>query len=85
MPFTCRGKFESRCVKRTDLLEILERELPEGTVRYSSKIVSIEESGNFKLVHLADGSIFRTKVTSQFDLVNNIRDSYDQITNFMLS
>lgn len=60
--FTCRGKFECRCVRRKDLLETLERELPQGTIRYSSKIVSIEESGDFKLVHLADGSVFRTKV-----------------------
>lgn len=66
------GKFESRCVKRTDLLEILERELPQGTVRYSSKIVSIEESGNFKLVHLADGSIIRTKALIGCDGVNSI-------------
>lgn len=49
-------------MKRTDLLEIVERELPQGTVRYSSKIVFIEESGNIKLVHLSDGSVFRTKV-----------------------
>lgn len=49
-------------MKRKDLLETLATELPEGTIRYSSKIVSIEESGEFKLVHLADGSVFRTKV-----------------------
>lgn len=44
------------------LLETLHKELPEGTIRYSSKVVMIEESGMFKLVHLADGSIIRTKV-----------------------
>lgn len=66
---TCSGKFESRCVRRTDLLELLESELPQGSVRYSSKIVSIEESGNFKLVHLADGSIFRTKVGGKKELI----------------
>ncbi|XP_057773458.1 monooxygenase 2-like [Salvia miltiorrhiza] len=66
------GKFESRCVRRTDLLELLERELPQGSVRYSSKIVCIEESGNFKLVHLSDGSIFRTKVLLGCDGVNSM-------------
>ncbi|KAH6780224.1 hypothetical protein C2S52_011461 [Perilla frutescens var. hirtella] len=66
------GKFESRCVRRTDLLEILERELPQGTIRYSSKIVAIEESGSFKLVHLADGSIFRTKALIGCDGVNSM-------------
>ncbi|PIN04113.1 3-hydroxybenzoate 6-monooxygenase [Handroanthus impetiginosus] len=31
------GKSEIRCVRRKDLLETLERELPQGTIRYSSK------------------------------------------------
>ncbi|EYU36808.1 hypothetical protein MIMGU_mgv1a007451mg [Erythranthe guttata] len=66
------GKTELRCVRRKDLLETLERELPQGTVRYSSKIVSIEESGNFKLLHLADGSVFRTKVLIGCDGVNSM-------------
>lgn len=43
-------------------MEALERELPSGTIRYSSKVVSIEESGLFKLVYLADGAVFKTKV-----------------------
>ncbi|KAL2527980.1 FAD/NAD(P)-binding oxidoreductase family protein [Forsythia ovata] len=47
----------SRCMKRKDMLETLEKELPKGTIRYSSKVVSREESGNFKLVHLADSSV----------------------------
>lgn len=45
------------------MLEAMARELPIGTIKYSSKVVSIEESGYFKLVHLADGSILKTKVT----------------------
>jgi len=31
----------------------LEEELPRGTIRYSSRIVSIEEDGNLKVLHLA--------------------------------
>ncbi|XP_020094335.1 uncharacterized protein LOC109714230 [Ananas comosus] len=66
------GMHEIYCVKRNFLLETLEEELPRGTIRYSSKIVSIEEDGNIKLVHLADGSIIRTKVLIGCDGVNSI-------------
>ncbi|KAL2468212.1 FAD/NAD(P)-binding oxidoreductase family protein [Forsythia ovata] len=66
------GNSESRCVKRKDLLETLEKELPKGTIRYSSKVVSIEESGNFKLVHLADGSVVKSKVLIGCDGVNSM-------------
>ncbi|KAI3464790.1 hypothetical protein Pfo_021453 [Paulownia fortunei] len=65
------GKLEVRCVRRKDLLETLERELPQGTIRYSSKVDSIEESGNFKLINLADGSVVRTKVLIGCDGVNS--------------
>lgn len=47
------------------LLEAMEKELPGGTIRYSSKIVSIdelEEENGIKIVHLADGSAIKTKV-----------------------
>ncbi|XP_073120191.1 monooxygenase 2-like [Henckelia pumila] len=64
--------FETRCVKRKDLLETLERELPQGTIRYSSKLVSIEESGKIKLVHLADGSVVKTKVLIGCDGANSL-------------
>ena len=45
------------------MLEALANELPKGTIRYSSKVVAIEESGFSKLIHLADGTIIKTKVT----------------------
>lgn len=60
------GEHEVRCVQRKLLLEALERELPSGTIRFSSKVVSIEESGFFKLVHLADGTILKTKVKAMY-------------------
>ncbi|KAB1219997.1 6-hydroxynicotinate 3-monooxygenase [Morella rubra] len=56
-----QGNHEVRCVQRKLLLEALANELPSGTIRYSSKVVSIEESGFYKLVHLADGTILKTK------------------------
>lgn len=60
------GEHEVRCVKRKILLEALAKELPIGTIRFSSKVVCIEESGFFKLVHLADGTILKTKVSFLF-------------------
>jgi hypothetical protein len=56
------GEHEVRCVKRRLLLEALAKELPSGTIRLSSKVVCIEESGFFKLVHLADGTVLKSKV-----------------------
>ncbi|XP_059649972.1 monooxygenase 2-like [Cornus florida] len=63
---------EVRCVKRKLLVETLEKELPSGTVKYSSKVVSIEDSGYFKLLHLADGTILKAKVLIGCDGVNSV-------------
>ncbi|XP_057510485.1 monooxygenase 2-like [Actinidia eriantha] len=74
MSFKSKGSFgehEVRCLRRKLLLEALQKELPIGTIKYSSKVVSIEESGCFKLVHVADGSVLRTKVLIGCDGVNS--------------
>ncbi|WVZ55519.1 hypothetical protein U9M48_006167 [Paspalum notatum var. saurae] len=55
------GPHEIRCVKRDFLLQTLANELPDGTIRYSSKMVAIEEDGDVKILHLADGSIIKAK------------------------
>lgn len=57
-----------RCMKRRLLLETFEQELPEGTIRFGSRVVSFEQSKNFQLVHLADGSLLKTKVNLTFFL-----------------
>ncbi|KAL6218024.1 hypothetical protein ACLB2K_011241 [Fragaria x ananassa] len=66
------GDHEIRCVRRKLLLEALASELPSGTIRFSSKVVSIEESGYYKLVHLADGTILKAKVLVGCDGVNSV-------------
>uniref|UniRef100_A0A0D9Z286 FAD-binding domain-containing protein n=1 Tax=Oryza glumipatula TaxID=40148 RepID=A0A0D9Z286_9ORYZ len=66
------GPHEIRCVKRNFLREKLENELPEGTIRFSSKIVSTGEDSNVKLLHLADGSTIRAKVLIGCDGVNSV-------------
>jgi len=67
-----RGALEIRCVRRDLLLQALEGELPKGTIRYSSKIVSIEEDGNIKILQLADGSVLRAKVLIGCDGINSV-------------
>ncbi|KAH7849659.1 hypothetical protein Vadar_021054 [Vaccinium darrowii] len=64
--------YEGRCVRRKELLETLERELPRGTIRYSSKVVSIDDTGYHKLLHQADGSTLKTKVLIGCDGVNSL-------------
>jgi hypothetical protein len=49
-------------VEREFLLETLAKELPVDTIRYSSKVVSIEEDSGLELLHLADGSVIKAKV-----------------------
>ncbi|GAB4838561.1 hypothetical protein Ancab_028107 [Ancistrocladus abbreviatus] len=62
---------EVRCVKRKGLAETLAKELPSGTIRFSSKVVSIEEAGHLKVLHLADSTIIKTKVLIGCDGVNS--------------
>ncbi|KAJ1693905.1 hypothetical protein LUZ63_010603 [Rhynchospora breviuscula] len=65
------GKLEFRSVRRDSLVEILAKELPKDAIRYSSEVVSIEEDGNLKLLHLADGSIIKAKVVVGCDGINS--------------
>ncbi|KAJ8764969.1 hypothetical protein K2173_010434 [Erythroxylum novogranatense] len=63
---------EFRCAKRNLLLEALAKELPSGTIRHSSKVVSIQESGYLKVIHLVDGTVIKTKVLVGCDGVNSV-------------
>ncbi|CAM0871286.1 unnamed protein product [Alopecurus aequalis] len=68
------GLHEVRCVQRNVLLQALEEELPAGTIRYSSKIVSIDqdEHDGAKILHLADGATLRAKVLVGCDGINSV-------------
>ncbi|XP_078155933.1 monooxygenase 2-like [Carex rostrata] len=70
------GMHELRCVQRDFLLETLAAELPKDTIRFSSKIVLIQEDGNLKLLHLADGSIIKAKVLIGCDGINSVVAKY---------
>ncbi|GMH02939.1 hypothetical protein Nepgr_004778 [Nepenthes gracilis] len=56
------GGHELRCLKRKVLLETLANELPNDAIKFSSKVVFIEDLDCQKLLHLADGSILKAKV-----------------------
>ncbi|KAK8511497.1 hypothetical protein V6N12_038100 [Hibiscus sabdariffa] len=58
------------CLQRRLLLEALTNELPRDTTRFSSKVVSIEKSDFFKRLHLAYGTVLKTKVLIGCDGVN---------------
>lgn len=70
------GPHEIRCVKRDFLLRTLADELPEGTIRYSAKVVAMEEDGvggaKTLQLHLADGSTIKAKVVIGCDGVNSV-------------
>ncbi|PNX75525.1 FAD-dependent urate hydroxylase-like protein, partial [Trifolium pratense] len=67
-----KRKYEVRRVRRQLLLEALANELPSGTIRYLSKVVAIQEFGFFKILHLSDGTIIKTKVLIGCDGVNSV-------------
>ncbi|KAK9156288.1 hypothetical protein Sjap_003768 [Stephania japonica] len=79
------GNRETRCVKRKVLLETLAEELPQGTIRFCSKVSSIAEDGYLKVLHLADGSIVKTKVLIGCDGVNSAVAKWLRLANLVSS
>ncbi|GFP89061.1 fad-dependent urate hydroxylase [Phtheirospermum japonicum] len=63
---------EVRRINRKVLIETLSDEHPKGIIRFSSKVVYIQDSGSFKSIHLADGNILKAKVLIGCDGVNSV-------------
>ncbi|CAL9102146.1 unnamed protein product, partial [Musa acuminata var. zebrina] len=76
VPFsrTNRGDTGIRSVHRKALLEALAEELEPGTIRFSSKITSIDQEGSSPLtaLHLDDGSVIKAKVVIGCDGVHSV-------------
>ncbi|EPS73288.1 hypothetical protein M569_01468, partial [Genlisea aurea] len=60
--FIAAADYELRGVNRKVLLETIENELPKGTIRFSSKVVTIQNDGEYKSLLLADGTSIKAKV-----------------------
>jgi 2-polyprenyl-6-methoxyphenol hydroxylase-like FAD-dependent oxidoreductase len=65
---------ESRCVERQVLLETLAKALPDGSIRFNSKLVSIhKKTGSpFTTLELADGTSITAKIVIGCDGVNSV-------------
>uniref|UniRef100_A0A0C9RJN4 TSA: Wollemia nobilis Ref_Wollemi_Transcript_14414_1728 transcribed RNA sequence n=1 Tax=Wollemia nobilis TaxID=56998 RepID=A0A0C9RJN4_9CONI len=67
-------KLESRCIERMALLEVLAKALPQGSVKFNSKIVSLykNSSSPFTTLDLADGTSMRAKIVIGCDGVYSL-------------
>lgn len=72
------GNLEARCLKRSILLETLANDLPVGTIRFGSHIVSVQMDPitSQPILHLHDGSVVRAKVVIGCDGVNSVIVNY---------
>ncbi|GLJ59380.1 hypothetical protein SUGI_1506360 [Cryptomeria japonica] len=69
---------ESRCIERIKLIETLAKELPKGTIRFSSKVVLINKKNPSSLtsLKLEDGQSITTKILIGCDGVYSVVGSF---------
>ncbi|GLJ43196.1 hypothetical protein SUGI_0896710 [Cryptomeria japonica] len=67
-------ELESRCIERMTLLETLAKELPERSIRFNSKIVSLHRDtlSPFTTLELADGTSVTAKIVIGCDGVYSV-------------
>lgn len=72
------GNHELRCVQRSVLLETLAKELPPGTIRFNTKVVSIQQStdSSLTIVKLGDGALIKAKILIGCDGGNSVVASW---------
>lgn len=65
---------ESRCVERSVLLETLAKALPDGSIRFNSKLVSLHKKPGspFTTLELADRTFIKAKIVIGCDGVNSV-------------
>jgi 2-polyprenyl-6-methoxyphenol hydroxylase-like FAD-dependent oxidoreductase len=65
---------ESRCIERSALLETLAKALPDGSIRFNSKLVSIHKKGGspFTTLELADGASITAKIVIGCEGVHSV-------------
>jgi 2-polyprenyl-6-methoxyphenol hydroxylase-like FAD-dependent oxidoreductase len=61
-----------RTIHRSKLLEALANELPAGTIRFSSKLVSVQSQGDVAIINLEDGTLIKAKVLIGCDGVHSV-------------
>ncbi|KAK0582300.1 hypothetical protein LWI29_023905 [Acer saccharum] len=70
------AKAGSRSVHRKTLLETLANEIPIDTIRFSSKVASIEtqtqENSPITIIHLSDGTVIKAKMLIGCDGVHSV-------------
>ncbi|KAJ4967738.1 hypothetical protein NE237_014439 [Protea cynaroides] len=65
---------EFRCLKRSDLVEIMAENLPSDTIRFGFQIVKMESDPitSHTILHLQDGTVIRAKVVIGCDGVHSV-------------
>ncbi|KAI6673385.1 hypothetical protein NL676_001291 [Syzygium grande] len=73
------GLGEARCLRRSVLLEALASDLPSGTIRFGSRVLTIEmdPQTSYPILRLHDGSVVKAKVVIGCDGVNS------EVANFL--
>ncbi|KAM7253259.1 hypothetical protein ACFE04_025877 [Oxalis oulophora] len=73
---------ETRCLKRSDLISTLASELPTGTIRFSSQLVSVnlDKNTSLPIIQLHDGTTIKAKVLIGCDGVNSVISNFLALT-----